>query len=220
MGLLAKSTGKQMDPIPEGVTMAACFAIYDMGTQFDAKWNKSKREVLFMWEVPEHRIDIEKDGVQKNLPRAISQTYTLSLHQKAALRKVLESWRGKAFTEPELAGFDVKKVLGASCQLQIVHNKSHDGTKTYANVGAIMALPKGIKPLKAENVLKWFSFEETSELPDDTPEWVAKSIAESDEWKANQAAKAGAASPEEQADADGGFADATQVGDSSERLPF
>ena len=191
MGLTAKATGNSIEPMPEGVVIAACFAIYDLGTHFDETWGKRKHEVMFMWEVPEHRYQAEKDGAKVDLPRTISNTYTLSLHAKAGLRKMLENWRGKAFTDEEIKGFDVSKVLGASCQLQIVHKKSADGTKTYGNIGAIMALPKGVAKLKLENPLKFFSFEDASELDDSIPEWVQAKIVESDEWKAQEAAKRG-----------------------------
>ncbi|MHA1379626.1 MAG: hypothetical protein ACTSRG_14730 [Candidatus Helarchaeota archaeon] len=46
----------------------------------------------------------------------------MSLHAKATMRKFLESWRGKKFTKEELEGFDLQKILGKPCQLQIIHS--------------------------------------------------------------------------------------------------
>ena len=186
MGLLAKvPDGKSFDPIPEGVYVAVAYAIYDIGTQHNKFYDKHIRQVLIAWELPDCRSEFEREGKMMNLPRAISQKYTLSLHMKAQLRKDLEAWRGAAFTKDELAGFDLKNILGAACQLQVIHNQSKDGTKVYANIKALMALPKGVMRPKAENPLKWFSFDEalTEELPEDMPAWIAEIIHESAEWK-------------------------------------
>jgi hypothetical protein len=204
MGLKASAKGGDFKPLPEGVYVATCYSIIDLGTHVSDKFKdkagafKVQRKVLFGWEVPEERIDVERDGKSVNLPRAISRKYTLSLHEKAELRKTLEAWRGKAFTAAELEGFDVKAVLGASCQLQVVHEHSEDG-KTWANIGAIMALPKGMPRPKAENPLTFFSFDDwdkkTESIPA-LPEWVDKILQESEEFKAAQGGTQESAEPE------------------------
>jgi hypothetical protein len=110
----------------------------------------------------------------------------LSLSEKANLRRDLESWRGRKFTAAELAGFDLKAIMGTACQLQVTHDTNKEG-RTYAGVAAIMALPRGYKGPKPENPLAFFSFEEAGAaptMPADLPEWVQKIIAESREWKA------------------------------------
>ncbi|MFH1563487.1 MAG: hypothetical protein ABIF11_08780 [Nitrospirota bacterium] len=178
MALTAKKPeGEDFEQISEGVKIAICFGLYDIGTQYDEKWDKHSRKVIVVWEIPEERITID----DKDLPRAISQKYTLSLHEKALLRKHLEAWRGKAFTEAELDGFDLKNILGKACQLQIIHNKKDN--KTYANISAIMALPKGIQAPEAENPLKFFAFEEGIDIPENTPKWIADLIKQSTEYK-------------------------------------
>jgi len=184
MGLTAKKTGdgKDFDPIPEGFYHAICYSIHDLGTQFNEKFGKNSHKVLITWELPTERIEIEKDGETKDLPRAISKRYTLSLHEKAILRKDLESWRGRSFTEKELDGFDLKNVLGANCAIQIIHNKKDD--KVYANISTIVPKIKEWEKKEAENPLKFFSFEENSSIPAGTPDWVADIIKLSNEWNA------------------------------------
>ena len=56
-----------------------------------------------------------KDGL-------IAKEYTVSLNEKANLRKDLESWRGKEIQPTELEGFDMTNLLGVQCTLQIMHN--------------------------------------------------------------------------------------------------
>ena len=177
MALLAKDEGgKGFDPVEAGVHKAICIAVYDLGTQYNEIFNKSARQVLLMWELPDQRIQIE----DRDLPRAISKKYTLSLHEKANLRQDLEGWRGKAFTEKELAGFDVIKLLGVNCQIQVIHKKTE--RKTYANIKAILPLPKD-QWKEPENPLRSFSFEDDETFPEGMQEWVIKIIEESDEYQ-------------------------------------
>ncbi len=66
----------------------------------------------------------------------IQKRYTASLHEKSTLAKDLKTWRGRAFTPDELKGFDIEKVLGAPCQLVIVHAEKEGAI--YANVTTVM----------------------------------------------------------------------------------
>ena len=183
MGLIAKKGGSgNFDPIAEGIFNAVCYMVIDLGTHLDPTFGKRLHSCLIGWEVPSERIEIEKDGVKQDLPRAISKKYTISLNEKANLRKDLQTWRGKTFTEQELEGFDIKNVLGKSCMIQIIHNKKAD--KVYANIAAIMPLMKGIAPLVAENPLKFYSIQDDRDvIPAGTPQWIIDIIKTSDEWQ-------------------------------------
>jgi len=177
MGLIARDKGGgDFTPIPEDLHLAICYGIWDIGTQFSEKYGKSIHKVVIVWEIPGCRGIF--DG--KDLPRAISKRYTISLHKKADLRKDLESWRGKKFSDEELKGFDIKKLLGVPCQIQVLHSKVDD--KIYANIAAITKAPAGTK-VNPENPLKFFSFEEGTAVPDGTPEWIMNLIRESEEAK-------------------------------------
>jgi hypothetical protein len=182
MGLIAKDPGGNgYDPVEPGVFQAVCYGIYDLGTQYSERWNKSAHRVLITWEIPEQRIEVEKDGKKLNLPRAISKEYTLSLHAKAGLKKDLESWRGRTFTKEELAGFDLSGILKANCMIQVLHTTRDD--KTYANVSGIMPLMKGVKRKDPENKPVLFDLSDDGMIPDGTPKWVAEKIMAAKEWK-------------------------------------
>jgi hypothetical protein len=177
MPLTATSEGGQVfDPIKEGIHKAICTGVFDFGLQFNERFNTKKHEVLIQWELPEQRIVIEnkETGLEEDKPRATSKRYTLSLHEKAILRKDLETWRGRAFTPKELEGFDILAVLGINCQIQIIHNTK--GDKTYANVSAILPHSPGTESLKPENPLRSFSFEDDKEIPEGTPDWIREII--------------------------------------------
>ena len=181
--LTAKETkGGDYKPIPEGVHRAVCVWLYDLGTHYNEKFKKSERKVLVGWELPDEIIDTE-DGPR---PLMISKRYTLSLHEKAALRHDLQAWRGRAFTKEELDGFDLHNILGKPCQIQVVHNT--EGEKTYSNIAAIMALPKGTPPPPHTGALMSFDMDGSDALPEGTPKWVAEFISKSAEWsESNQA---------------------------------
>lgn len=183
MGLTAKKPeGGNFEPVSQGLHQAVCYSLYDLGTQFQEKFGKLVHKVLIGWEIPEERIEIEKNGEKKNLPRAISKEYTLSLHEKADLRKALESWRGKAFTEQELEGFELTKLLGANCMVQVIH-KPRAGKTPRADVSNVVQLPKGMAKKTLENPTQYFSFEEhQTNIPEMAPDWIKDKIKSSEEW--------------------------------------
>jgi len=170
------------EPVPAGVHAAICYSVYDLGTHSSeyAGQVRERREVLIMWELPDVRIDI--DG--KDLPKALSKRFTLSLHEKAALRHMLQGWRNKQFTPQELAGFDLEKLLGVPCQLQVIHKQgTKNPERTFANVGAVLPAMKGYNK-KAENPLRFFAFDDpqNENIPEGTPDWVSDIIMDSKEW--------------------------------------
>lgn len=181
MGTVAKASSGEDFAIPEaGAVVGRCYMVADLGTQ-DTTFKgtpKKAHKILLSWELAQTMDD--------GRPFSISSRYTLSLFDQAILRQHLESWRGKSFTDEELAGFDVKNVLGKYCLLSIVHNK--EGDKTYANVKGIMPVPKGMEKPGAVNKDVYFDVDigDLSTIP----EWVQNVVKKSDEWKARGAAPA------------------------------
>ena len=172
---IAKETSAPRNPMPAGVFHGICYAVIDLGTQQplpNSKFNKGpERKVMLMYEFPDERIDVERDGVTVNLPRACSRDFTLSLHEKAALRKFLVAWRGVQFTPEQLKGFDLSAVLGANAMVTIVHNE-----RGYEDIVACAPLMKGMAKRKSENATMLYDIE-TREVPRSIPEWVRKKIA-------------------------------------------
>ena len=188
--------GADYELMPEGLTIGVCYAVIDLGTHHDEKFDKDKNEVCLIWELPNIE-PIMIDGEPK--PRVISKRYTLSLNERANLRNDLESWRGKAFTEEQLDVFDLKVLIGVNCQIQIIHNKK--GTKTYANIKTIVPAPEGhvtIKPVAPTVV-----YDIGNQIPDDViPDWLCQIIRDAKEWDettgASSRAKQGSEVPEEE----------------------
>jgi len=135
MAIIAKNTSSgNFTPAPAGAHAAVCVDVVDLGpleVTYGGK-TKSQHKIRLVWQIAEM--------APNGKPFTVQQRYTLSLHEKAALRKDLESWRGRQFTQEELSGFDVEAVIGKPCFLNITHNVTQEAT--YANVAAIMPLPR------------------------------------------------------------------------------
>lgn len=98
-----------------------------------------KRKVRLVWQ-----LDTLDDAGRRV---EVARLYTLSLHERAALRQDLERWRGRKFTDVELdAGFDLEKLLGVNCQVVVSHDLGDNGT-TYANVDSVLPAVKGAAKL-------------------------------------------------------------------------
>jgi len=182
--LTAKATNeKQFELAPEGTHIARCIQIVDLGTQ-SVEFNGEKKEqhkARITWELPnEQRVFKEENGEQ---PFLVSKEFTVSLSDKANLRKVLESWRGKAFEENELQGFDVMNVLGVPCMLQIIHKTSKSGNK-YAEISSVMKLMKGTVCPNQINPSTSLSFEDWNEtIFNGLNEWLRDKIKLSPEYR-------------------------------------
>jgi hypothetical protein len=115
--------------LPEvGFHSAVCVDFVDEGVQTTQFGDKHKIKYVFQLE--------EKNEQGYRLTAA--KWFNLSMHEKSTLRKFLNSWRGKALTDEEVntpPGFDLERVIGKPCILNIVHGES--GGKTYANIDGI-----------------------------------------------------------------------------------
>jgi len=144
---------KQVEP---GTYAARCIKIIDLGTQTVKDFNhpeqtKEKHQVMITWELPG---EIIPDGDFSGQPYGVSRFYTATLGEKSNLRKDLEAWRGRNFTEEELAGFSLKNILGKPCMVSVVHSKNGK-----AQVKAVLALIKGMTVPPAINPLLSFDID-------------------------------------------------------------
>lgn len=168
------TSGANIAPIPQGTYLAVCNMLVDLGVQFNEAYKNSSRKVLIGWEIPEETIELE-DGTHT---RTINKRYTASLNEAATLRQDLAAWRGRDFTPEELAAFDLRSIVGASCMISIIH-REYNG-KTYANVSSIMALPKGTQKGKlSENALVFDLDTATVDDVEKLPRWIGDIVKKS-----------------------------------------
>lgn len=159
MGLIAKSGGGgSFTPAPEGTHIARCVSIIDIGMQageYQGKANK-RDQCIIGWELPEEMQEASEKIPAR--PFTASNFYTKSLNEKANLRRDLESWRGRAFTDDELGGFDLGTILDVPCQLTIIHYKKADGNDG-SKITGIMPLHKSMKCPPRVSDLVTFDFD-------------------------------------------------------------
>lgn len=178
--IVSAGSGSNFTPIEPGTYPAVCYGLVDLGVQYNAAFDSSSRKVIVMWEIPSETIKTD-DGEKS---RVISETYTASIGEKANLRKVLEAWRGKAFTEEELNGFSLMNIVGAGCMLNVIQQESTKG-KTFSKVSAIMRLPKGMEAPAGtlDHVIFDLGADDALEKLETLPEWIQKRIKESETYK-------------------------------------
>lgn len=179
MPFLAKNEGPVFKLPPEDTYSAICTGVWDLGLQKN-QFGASKHRVWIEWE-----IDLQKED---GSPYRIGQNYALSLYELAPFRKLLEAWYGTKITpEQEKIGFDPRKLLGRPCQLQVIHKPGtgKNASKTYANVGAVMKMGKGMVAYKPTAAPVSFSFDDDGKnIPPETPKYVAQLIQTSVNWLA------------------------------------
>jgi hypothetical protein len=118
-------------------------------------------------------------------PLIQSREYTVSLNEKANLRRDLEAWRGKAFSEDELKGFDISNILGHFCMVNISHRQK--GDMTYADLKGVSAVPSIYKKqglpegINTKMIFNLDKFDET--MFDSLSENIKETIRKSPEYR-------------------------------------
>lgn len=192
MGFTATdSGGGNFKRVPAGAYIGRCYSLIDLGTQLSSGQygEKLQHKIQIGWELfgedeQGQPLTVEVDG--KEMPMTIKKSYTVSLHEKAALRKDLAAWRGRDFTDEEAKAFDVSKLMGAYCMVNVTTSESNG--KTYSNVAGLTPLPGALKNAKPAAVhsnqvfdlddpdMKLFNafHEKLQEVIKRSPEWAAK----------------------------------------------
>lgn len=172
MAINATNSGVKRELIPAGNYPAICYQMIEIGTVKEIVMGQEKTltKVRIGWELPtELKVFNEEKGEQ---PCVISKEYTLSMNEKATLRKMLASWRGKDFTEAEAKSFDITKLLGVPCIVNITHKPgTKDPSVMYNEIAAVTPIIKGMVVPKQVNptfVLSYdeFDMEKFNSLPD------------------------------------------------------
>jgi len=192
MALIAKEGGGggggEFTPVPQGMHLARCYRVIDLGTQESTYLGTVKHLPKVMLQGEVHGEDDAGKPIvtSKGEPMSISKNYTLSLAEMATLRKDLQTWRGKEFTEIEKKGFELKNVLGAWAMISVIKAMGNNG-KEYTNIAAIMSVPPAIKKAgmpEPHNELKIFSIDEPDmALFDSVSNGLREKIQKSPEWQ-------------------------------------
>jgi len=180
MGFIATQPESLYETPPSGMHVARCYKLIDLGTQ------KKTYEGVDKGEARKIRVTFEllgEDVMKSGEPFSISKTWVLSMHEKASLRKDLSSWRGKPFTPAEEASFDVSKLLGTYCMLNLTEEHGSDG-KAYTKISAITPMIKGMPKPEPVNAAAIFDLDDPDmEMFDGFGDKLKDTIKESREWR-------------------------------------
>ena len=135
----AQASASKFKPHPEGTLAAVCVDVIDLGKKVD-EWQGTTRilpkcALVFM---------TGKINAETGEHHDVSIEHTVSMGDKANLRRFLESWRGKKYTEDQAQkGVPIHKLVGQSGLITVEHHQSKQG-RTYARILSVSPLPEGL----------------------------------------------------------------------------
>ena len=170
MGITVTSNkgGGNFEPCPEYTGRAVCVDITPLKSYETQYGVKQKFKIAFELDM----LDQSRNPVQPWV--VMTAPMTASLHEKAGLTKFLKDWHGRALTAEETVSLDLDSLIGRPATVVIVHEKSQDGTKTFANIKLIMAHKHG-EPLKPSGL--WVRLEDRPPREDDKVKTVVPASA-------------------------------------------
>lgn len=156
---------------PAGNHPGRLVAIIDLGSQSDnfnpGKW---KRQCFLVWEL----IGVQMSGM-KDTNHLIGQRYTTSLNEKAKLRDMVRTWRGKDLKDDEK--FDITIMLGKPCLVTVAEVEGKND-KTYANLAGVTSVPKGMQVGEPQNEPVCWYIGCGKDLPDWIPYCYGQKVAD------------------------------------------
>ena len=132
------SEGGEFELPPQGLHLARCAIICDLG-MVTTQWG-SQHKIYWAFELVNTKMTTD------DRPFSIGEQLTTKLGKNnsgepSRLRGRLESWRGRPYDDDEIRtkGVDLNAVLGAPCQIQIMHEPDKkDRTKMWPRINAIL----------------------------------------------------------------------------------
>lgn len=166
---------------PQGNHIGRCVQIIDMGTHWNENFGKWKRQVRLTFELPTELHVFDEDKGEE--PFFVSVFCTLSMHENSTLRRHLESWRGKRFSDEEAGSFNIFTLADVPGMVNVTH--SQDGK--YADIASISPMPRGIEcPAGVNPVVLFSPYMDKADMQQAwkaLPDWMREKISESQEWQ-------------------------------------
>ena len=162
----SNNEGGDFELPPSGTHPAVMVGLIDLGTTENTYNGKTsdRHKILLVWE-----LTAEADS--KGVNFIVAQDYTWSLGKKAALRPLVEGFRGKAMADEE--EFDLALMLGKPCMVVVTEGISGNGKK-FAEVASLSPPMRGLTVPPATREPFIFHLGQLSSTKDDLeiPDWV------------------------------------------------
>lgn len=136
----AKNSDSKFKPHPEGQFVAQCVDVIDLGDKVEDYAGQPKKlshKCALVFRTGEQ-------NPETNETIDIAGEYTVSMSEKANLRRMLETWRGKAYADDELEDVPLDKLEGNWAMIQ-VDQKVSSNNRRYARIISVTQVPKQMK---------------------------------------------------------------------------
>jgi hypothetical protein len=170
--------------------MARIVGLVHIGTNQDEYQGEAiiQNKIRLTFELPEELHQF-KDGDEPR-PIIISQEFTLSMGEKANLRKLIEGVIGHHLTQEDANAFNVEELVNMACLVVVKHKTSGKGVKR-AEISSASPLMKGQTCKPAINPLKVLTYEKWDEdYFNSLPDFLKEKMQTSDEYKKMKGIKA------------------------------
>tara|TARA_R110002020_G_scaffold357043_5_gene569494 strand:+ start:1724 stop:2311 length:588 start_codon:yes stop_codon:yes gene_type:complete len=140
--LIVTGKKKEYENIKPGLINAICVGVWNIGVQ-KSEYNeevKFNEKIIIGFEV-------EQRNSVSNLQIFHPEVFTMSLHAKSKLGPMIESWFSKKLTDKERYNYDLKKIVGKRCTLNLIENG------TWISIATILPAQESNK-LESMDVLK------------------------------------------------------------------
>ncbi len=182
MPTIAPKQSSNYEQIKAGTHIARLYQILHIGTQ-DVEWQgqiKQQYKIRLSFEFP-NQTKVFKEG-EPAKPMVLSQEYTLSMGEKANLRKIVEGMIGTSLQEKEAESFDLEDLLGKACLVSVKHKESKG--KMYANIATTAPLMEGQVAPAQVNESRVIGFVNwNQEVFDKLPKFIQEKIQTSPEYQ-------------------------------------
>ena len=183
MSIIAQQTnnGGGGQTVPAGTHVARCYQIIHIGTVPDTFQGEDRLvdKVRLVFELPLETADFGK-GEQ---PFSIGRDFTLSMHEKSALRAFVQNWLGESLSDSDAAKFNVGTMIGKEAMVSVMHRTANTG-RTYADLKGASPLVKGMTcpPLVNSAFLLDYDSEDFDLRFKMLPEWLQNKVSSSAEF--------------------------------------
>jgi hypothetical protein len=170
--LTASAPAKKYELCPQVSTQGCLVRAYYCGThpnKFEPSNMPMKKIVLF-FELDEPRLDGSGNHV-------LNTTVTFSVNEKSGLTKLLKPAMGSNYPDKPGQSLDINALIDRLFLVQVSHTIK--GDKTYANIGALTQVPRGMVPFSPTMDSFVWCYDDPADSR--VPEWVAKFASECNE---------------------------------------
>jgi hypothetical protein len=160
---------------PAGTHNFVCYQVLDLGTQVNQTYNNKSRQIALFFEL------IGTD-VGDGRPFTMTRKFSYTWGAKSSLKAFLTSWLPQEKFDDS---WSLDKLIGQVGMLLVTHDKSQDGSKTYANLKSVMPLPAGMKlDFKMSNMPRSLFLDDSFKIEqfNELPEYWQKIIGDSPEF--------------------------------------